>query len=1459
MPKIGYELKDFSAGTITNGDYADIPDGAASYSLNVSPTSKIGAAQTINNNKEVMANIPAITSMVVRDGIDVSHVNLAVNIDSLFILIPSYQQDDKLQEFVDIASEGELLSASLQNPANWHSWTIYKWVVIDTVPGYGYEVTGGAETSTALSSESLVTGYSAGLEANGTYVADSNTNIWSTGTELGGSYGFKNNKTFKHLFYATSTKSVIVLKDGTGGTTTWKEPMGVQFAKGGYIWGDLGQNLDLTETERGLFIGSATSAPHLQHKQADKDGDVWEYLRESECLPPTSQNSLSNIDQMVWVYDSTATAYKLMVMIYGESKLFQLVQNTTSGSVDYYEFTGSSAYDGTLTGFGGISESASSDTLIAWDFEGFNIYRLSVPTSSTTTQDWAITTDGTYSVSLQDVPDNGWIADVAEGKADTDKLYILFTRAGGLQEGDTVVGVIDTATGGVKSVTPVYVLPPYKHLTAYTSYGYKKNWLGIKTDVNPSGSLDFYWTNDSSAQPLPYENGDYADITHYTKYGYQHDVCWINTDKDKVMCDIGEGGLAVTTQCGSDHDCIWFNIKPLGATKYLEYSGAWRLAKQWPNCWPDSDPDGWWTEKVESQNIVEGPYLVGVIPQDIAQTDGSLKAFDMLEVPATGPQIAEKWTDVYDKMLILEQHPTWPVSGSQSGPTIGGVNSGIRIVDALVKLGNIRNSSNWANCKNKLAAYSQGSTMTDAITALSDELSGSKFNHPYYENDVTYYLLVDPISHSLFSAAWSSGEYLNDFTDLRNKYINFVTALMEVKDYASAKTVSIFDASQIRHIPVDTEFPIQKQFTQLQAYERASDGSSHWVGTLLDQGVMKHADAVVTTSGGTVLSKLKNTVFTFGDLHTTEAGNGIFGTPINDAETNEVIEATEGWSLYRPPSRPIIHFDGAADDGENAEGMMVTCYTGDLIVKNYVYTNLDNVVPVFDSGDIAIGLKPTESGASVAAEPAFALNDTVFYNMSFLYDGYQEGPLMASPVTFGPLSAAQDYIDIEIKIRNNNPRITHVQIYRKFQKAEKWRLVKSIALDTDWTTSNPDLGLPTGSADMKMVSSLDLEAKDYNRPGISYEALTGMPETLRDTMVHYAESEPSGNYLFIANCRHSKLPDASRMIFRSQPGKFSIFNWAQDFLGMPENIHTLKSFNNRLFAFSNKAMYRIDPFNMVMEADFQGMGISDRRAVISMDGIMYIANKNGVYIYAGTKVKKISQTIDDKWAKLYEDYPSVKIMLAIDKKYNSILCLFDNAGSNSVDLAPTEVLSFTPDKRKWDIWELPARIKAQCINEDNELMVCASAANVVGFNEAGNPIDSEDALIDSPFSLYTMHTGEGVKALEWETKELTFGEDNRRKKFKTVKLIGQDITLAGVSIDGIYKDYNNIASVDNSGSSDNAYTSWKIQDDGDFKRVGKNIKIKVKTVVPVQDNDGLEDPKPILRNVGVTYSWKTMK
>jgi hypothetical protein len=595
----------------------------------------------------------------------------------------------------------------------------------------------------------------------------------------------------------------------------------------------------------------------------------------------------------------------------------------------------------------------------------------------------------------------------------------------------------------------------------------------------------------------------------------------------------------------------------------------------------------------------------------------------------------------------------------------------------------------------------------------------------------------------------------------------------------------------------------------------------------------------------------------------------------------ENAEVLEGWSLYKPIGAEYnipVGPTGTSGDGDGDEGLMVSMYTGDVILRNYRFDSASSINQKFDSGDLHIGLQITESAASTETDPVFPLNDVILYNMSFLYDGYQEGPLMSTPVTAGPIETVGgcDYLSIKCKTRTENPRVSHIQIYRKRLAAEKYRLVKSIPLDTEWESA-----LPASSTGDTMTTSLEITIQDYGKAGISYEALTGMPETMRSTMVDYAESAKLGGYLFATNAVHDKLPDAKKMIFRSLPGKFSLFNWAADYCGMPEQIHSLVAHDNRLIAFSKGTMYIVDPFNLVVEHQYKGMGINHQRAALSAHGILYLATDDGLYRYAGNRFQKITATVDDKWREMYKHYPSASIKLALDKVYNSIIVFFDNAGSRSVDYAPTECLVYTIDKNRWDIWEMPAGIKSFTYNEKAELMVCAASSNVAGFVPDGRALDAanwlkyqtnltdlvEDPLVDLEFmtnsnSLYSLHTKDEKKPLIWETKGLTLGEDVRDKKYKTIKFIGQDMYLQGITLDGTYSAFAESPAdltVETSGSGDQTFLKYKLPnkrfstDDVqlDWTNIGKNMRLKFKTTAT--------GTNPMLKNVAITYTKKTIK
>jgi len=220
--------------------------------------------------------------------------------------------------------------------------------------------------------------------------------------------------------------------------------------------------------------------------------------------------------------------------------------------------------------------------------------------------------------------------------------------------------------------------------------------------------------------------------------------------------------------------------------------------------------------------------------------------------------------------------------------------------------------------------------------------------------------------------------------------------------------------------------------------------------------------------------------------------------------------------------------------------------------------------------------------------------------------------------------------------------------------------------------------------------------------------------------------------------------------------------------------------------------------------------------------------------------------------------------------------MFDNAGPKSIDYAPNEAFSYSLDKRRWDIWEMPRKIKSTCINENNELMICAEASNVVGYNTDGDSLDSDDAIVTNAYSLYEMHKGTDKLALSWTSKALVFGEDARDKKIRTIRLIGRDILLDSMIIDGTERyftetvdgDTQLIAPTNTGGddTSDSYFQEWRLSKlvsphDGsrlnwqqDYTKRVKNIAIKVRSITGT--GEALE---PTLSSISVTWAPKSYK
>ena len=59
----------------------------------------------------------------------------------------------------------------------------------------------------------------------------------------------------------------------------------------------------------------------------------------------------------------------------------------------------------------------------------------------------------------------------------------------------------------------------------------------------------------------------------------------------------------------------------------------------------------------------------------------------------------------------------------------------------------------------------------------------------------------------------------------------------------------------------------------------------------------------------------------------------------------------------------------------------------------------------------------------------------------------------------------------------------------------------------------------------------------------------------------------------------------------------------------------LSFFNNRVYAFSNNSMFRIEPNNFSIEHTYEGVGCIGKNSVVSFDMGMAWADYNNIYLF----------------------------------------------------------------------------------------------------------------------------------------------------------------------------------------------------------------------------------------------------
>lgn len=395
--------------------------------------------------------------------------------------------------------------------------------------------------------------------------------------------------------------------------------------------------------------------------------------------------------------------------------------------------------------------------------------------------------------------------------------------------------------------------------------------------------------------------------------------------------------------------------------------------------------------------------------------------------------------------------------------------------------------------------------------------------------------------------------------------------------------------------------------------------------------------------------------------------------------------------------------------------------------------------------------------------------NTAFYRASLVLDGYQETAFISTTAA-GPagddndpddettdggspeveLASAKDvgtHLKVTVQIKGGfeiPSRVTGVAVYRAISLTDastdpqsQYRFIQEVSLKSfGWNAT-------TGYFEFDVIDTGDAEA--------TYEAINGISENMYNLHINYSCNAQLNGYMFVGNCSHSEVEDASNYVFRSQPAKYSVFDWSKDFLQLPFVPVALQGFQGKLFAFSNNQMAMVNPETLYTEDTVEGIGCINTQTKMVTDAGFIWADYRNIYI-STPQVSPIGGPIlnvdDYGWLNLTNEEKD-NVRFGYDAKRKSILLFFTRTISGT---AYHLCWAYSLGKRRWDLWQTDGKVKDTLLTKDGHTVLL---------------------LDNNKIQKYLSRTSERAD-WEWHSKKLGMGETMVDKKVRNIKVEGSD-------------------------------------------------------------------------------------
>lgn len=377
----------------------------------------------------------------------------------------------------------------------------------------------------------------------------------------------------------------------------------------------------------------------------------------------------------------------------------------------------------------------------------------------------------------------------------------------------------------------------------------------------------------------------------------------------------------------------------------------------------------------------------------------------------------------------------------------------------------------------------------------------------------------------------------------------------------------------------------------------------------------------------------------------------------------------------------------------------------------------------------------------------------VFYKASFIYDGYQESALVSARTSLYVSGDISTGVQVRVKIRDEFDlprRVTGIALYRATsaggdttEPETLYRFIEEIST----LTFNHDES--NGWWYYDAIDTGDAEG--------TYEAINGVSEQIFDLHIRYTVNAQQNGYMFIGNCHHSQIQEAENLVFRSQPGKYSVFDWTKDFIQLPFIPIAMKGFMGKLYVFSEKQCAVVNPETLIIEDVIEGIGCIGPKAIMISDSGMLWADYKNIYL-ASPQMGAIGDAIIN-----VDDYGWLNLSLSekkdvrtgYDAKRKAFLLFFDKTiGVTTYN----RCWSFSTSKQRWDLFQTPDKVK------DTEPTKDGSTVLLLNDNRVAKFLANEDTRLD----------------WKWESKKLDFSNTMVDKKIRNVKVEGSTRNLIGV-------------------------------------------------------------------------------